>query len=174
MATARSIKDAILTAIAASADIITKCLEYYDAAPEFIAGGSGRHGADSSPAFIVLPLSRSAGEDDERRSFQFSILLTVSDDNFTSETRTVIIEEGEEDEPDVTQDVIVENFAGPDRLEELLEYVVEALLSISNELTIESLDYSFEPLEFFPLFVGGLDFTVSYPRLIGGYEPTIS
>lgn len=174
MATARSIKDAVVSAISVSAELISKCLDYYDAAPVFISGGSGRQGADSVPALAVLMWSRTAGEDDERRSFELSVLLSVTDETITTTTETVVLEEGEGEDPDVTQDVTIETYAGPDRLEELLEYVAAALLTISSEITIGDLTYSFEPLEYYPLFVGGIDFTVSYPRLLGGYEPTIN
>lgn len=171
--TARSIKNAILDALSESADLISACLDYYDTAPVFVGGGSGRQGADQAPSVTVLAWSRTAGEDDERRSFDLSVLLSVTDETITTTTKTVILEEGENEEPDVTEEVTIENFAGPDRLEELLEIAAAEIVAISNEITVDSLDYSFEPLEFYPLFIGGLDITISYPVLIGGFEPTL-
>ena len=69
MATARSLKDAVIKALAESPVLVQKCLDLYDAPPIFISGGTGRHGADTAPVFVIIPWARTAGEDDDRRSF---------------------------------------------------------------------------------------------------------
>lgn len=66
------------------------------------------------------------------------------------------------------------NYNGLQKLEILLELAAAEILAISSEIMISELNYSFEPLEYYPLFVGGLDFTVTFPVLIGGYEPTLT
>jgi hypothetical protein len=170
--TAISLQTAITSALAKSVDITAACITAFGGPHRVSAGGTGRQGQSNFPAFAVAVWSRSAGEGDAERAIELSILLSITDDTITTTTEDVDIAEGE-DPPNVIE-VEVDTYNGPEKLEALLELAAAEVLALSPEVTIRDLNYSFEPLEFFPLFVGGLDFTVTFPVLIGGYEPTIS
>jgi hypothetical protein len=169
--TAISLQTAVTSALAKSAAIAAACVSYFGEPQQVSAGGTGRQGQTEAPAFSVVVWSRTAGEDDAERAVELSILLSISDSTITGTTENVDI--GTHETPNVVV-VEVDTYGGPAKLETLLALAAAEVLAISSEIIIIDLNYSFEPLEFYPLFVGGLDFTVTVPVLIGGYEPTIS
>jgi len=171
--TARSIQTALSDALLNSVEIAAQCLEYFGTGHSVSAGGSGRQGNTEAPSFAVLVWSRTAGEDDPERVIEASILLTITDATFITKTEPMSIP-GEVGEDPSEVDVELVTYGGPEKLETLLELAAAEILSLSSEIMISELSYNFEPLEYFPLFVGGIDFTVTYPVLIGGYEPELS
>ena len=171
--TARSVQTALAEALAESIDITAQCLTYFNLTHTVSSGGSGRQGAAAQPSFAVTVWSRSAGEDDPERIIECSVMLSIVDESIVNTKKTVSIPGEEGEEPTIVETGL-DTYGGPEKLETLLELAAAEVLSLSAEIIIADLTYSFEPLEYFPLFVGGLDFTVTYPVLIGGYEPTLS
>jgi hypothetical protein len=58
-------------------------------------------------------------------------------------------------------------------LEILLDLARTAVAGISNDLFFDDMSFLYDPVEYFPLFAGALTVNLSFPKLIGGFEPTL-
>ena len=154
---------AIAGAIAEDTDIISACQTLWTKNHTVYYGSSGREGPpiEDFPAFQVLPWGKDTSESADDRSFTMVILLAIED---TSITTTDADEE--------TAKTVVHR--GPTTLETLLDLAVAAARAISNEIFFSFEEQEYEVQEFFPIFLGQVALTITYPVLIGGYEPTIT
>jgi hypothetical protein len=53
---------------------------------------------------------------------------------------------------------------------DLAETAIRAALT---DLDFDDLSFDYDAITFFPLFAGALNMTVSFPKLIGSFEPTL-
>lgn len=159
--TVKTLGARIVTALRDNAAILSKCTELYYRAHTVSYGSTGDKApsVDEMPAIAVVPWGKERGEDDRDRIYRFSIVVTLEDDTVTTTTT----EKG----------VVVKTYRGADTLEELLDLAHTAIKAISTELFYNDLGFELEPIEYYPLFVGQLMMEVSYPVLIGQYEPTL-
>jgi hypothetical protein len=159
--TVKNLGAAIVVALRDSTTIQSKCQEYFYKAHTVMYGSTGDKSpsVDEMPAFAVIPWGKDRGEDDRDRVFRFTIVLTMEDETVTSATS----ERG----------VDTKIYRGTDILEELLDLAHTAIRSMNTELFYNDLGWEFEPIEYFPLFVGQVIIEISYPVLIGQYEPSV-
>jgi len=155
------IGEAIYNALGNSTAILSKCDSLFGAIPTIYYGSTGRKAPppEDFPAFVVISWGKERGEDESNRIFNFTVGLTVHDENLTIETNEYGVK--------------MVKYRGPKSLEELLDLAMTEIRGISNELYFDDKNFDFEPIEYFPLFYGELTLTISYPILIGGYEPTL-
>jgi hypothetical protein len=111
------------------------------------------------PALAVIPWGKERGEDDENRVFTFSIMVTLHDENVTTATT----EKG----------VKVKTYRGASTLEQYMDESMTAIRAMNTEMFYNDKGFEYQPIEYFPLFMGELILTVSFPVLIGGYEPSL-
>ncbi len=159
--TCYDLADKICDAIAESEAIVNKCTALFSKTPKVFRGWSGRTSSqpDAEPIFAVFPLEKEVGEDKSEHNFQMVVQLTVTDESCESETNAL--------------GVVVTKYRGPKSLEELLDLAMTEIRALSTELYFNAKRYEYQPIEYFPIFYGELTLTVSYPILIGGYEPTL-
>jgi hypothetical protein len=158
--TISAIGQAIKEALRDSAAILAACNDRFGKAHTVFYGASGQEspGSDEFPAFTIVPWGKAKGEEEERRLFNFSIFLELAD---------TMVTESE------SSGVVCQDYRGPESLETLLELALTEILGISEELGTDELSFAFNPIEYFPVMVGELTMTLSFPSLIGGFEPTI-
>lgn len=156
--TCAAIVGAITTALRADAAIIAKCQDWYGTDPAVYGSATGNMGPETEifPALTVAFWGKEAGDDQPVKTWDLSIMCEVSDDSTAA-----------------GGDIANLDYVGADRVEELLDLALAVVRGISAELFISNISYSFEPIEFFPIFVGVLAFTVSFPSVMGGYEPSL-
>jgi len=159
--TVKQIGAKIVQVLRDSTGIFNKCNELYYRPHTVSYGSTGSKtpGVDEMPSFAVVPSGKERGEDDTDRVFRFSIVVTLEDETVTESTT----ENG----------VVVKTYRGSDTLEELLDLAHTAIRAMSNEMYYNDLGFEFEPIEYYPLFVGQMLMQISYPVLIGQYEPTL-
>lgn len=164
MATNDQIGKAIRNAVRDDSAIRSKCQDLFTLNHSVWYGAVGRKGSqkDDDPVYTVIPLGKERGENESEteRIFTFLVGLQIKDSNSTEATTAAGVKTVE--------------FRGPKSLEELLDLAMTAIRAISTELSYDDKTFEYEPPEFFPVFHGTLVLTVTYPILIGGYEPTIS
>jgi hypothetical protein len=156
-----SIGQAIKKALRDSADLKAKCIELYGQPHTVYYGSTGRKSPppEDFPVFTVVPWSKERGEDLNKRIFTYTITLDVDDETITEETSA--------------DGIKTLDYQGPASLEILLDLAMAAIRAISSDLTFEEKTFDYEPIEYFPLFVGELLLTATYPFLLGGFEPTL-
>jgi hypothetical protein len=156
--TCSAIAAAIVEALRADSNIMAKCLDYYGRTPAVYRSASGPKAPENEyfPAFTVLAWGKTAGENDPVKEWDLSVMLELNEAN-----------------EEVGSEADNRDYLGADRLEELLDLVLAAIRGVSEELFLSRIDFSYEPVEFFPVFVGVLAFTVSFPAVMGGYEPSL-
>jgi len=161
MLTCNSIGQAIKVALRDSAAILAECDTLFDRPHAVFFGASGQEaaGPEYFPVFTVVPWGKERGEDEDRRLFTFSLVLELEDATITDAT--------------TGDGVLTREFRGAATLETLLDLALTEILNISPDLFLEGLSFSFNPVEFFPVMVGEISLVISFPALIGGFEPTL-
>jgi hypothetical protein len=144
-----------------SQDILDKSNTLYFQPHTVFYGSTGIKAPEVAdmPALAVIPWGKERGEDDENRVFTFSVMLTLHDET----VNTATTEKG----------VKVKTFRGASTLETFLDLAMTAIRNMSTEMYYNDKGFEYQPIEFFPLFMGELILTVSFPVLIGGYEPIL-
>ncbi len=160
--TASAIAGKILEALRDSAAILAKCRELFDKPQAIFSGYTGEQapGPEYLPCFQIYPAIKVDGEDQDHLSFTVSLELSLED---TEKTEATVEETG----------VYTAAYRGPQSLEELLDLAVAAIREISEQLFIDEENSLYDPLEFFPLFVGVLTLTINIPKTAGGFDPTL-
>lgn len=144
-----------------NADVLALCREKFGKNHTIAIDVTGKESLreDQAPLFTVVAQGKSRGEEADHRLFDLEVTAIIKSTN-TEQVNTV-------------NGVTTIEHEGTEILENLLDFIMNDLRNISTELTFTQKGQSFETVEFDPLFVGVLSLTVSYPVLIGGYEPTI-
>jgi len=153
---------AVRDAIRDSTAILNFCTTNFSKTHSVYYGSTGSKSPppEDHPAFGVVPWAKERGEDEENRIFTISVMLYITD-----ETR---------DSAQTGSGVIYITYRGLEKLEDLLDLAMTAIKGISSELFFDDKTWEFDPMEHFPMFVGELTLTVTFPILIGGFEPTIT
>jgi hypothetical protein len=161
MLTLNSIGQAIKVALRDSAAILAECDTLFERPHVVFYGASGQEtgGPEYFPLFTVVPWGKERGEDEDRRLFTFSLFLELEDTTITDAT--------------TGDQVLTREYRGVGSLEDLLDLALAEILNISPDLFLEGVSFSFNPIEFFPVMVGEISLTISFPVLIGGFEPTV-
>lgn len=148
-------------AIAGDEQIIAKCLDLYGRAATVHVGAAGYQAAESSdyPAFTLLGLTKERTETEPRRVYEITVGLALHDENYATET--------------TVDGVSIKTYRGAATLEDLLDLAMAAIKNISEDLFFDIEIYDFEPVEFYPLFVGEISLTVGFEVFLGGEEPTL-
>ena len=159
--TATAIAQKVLEALRDSADILDECQDRFGKAHSVFSGFTGEEapGSEYQPYFQIYPAIRTEGEEEDKFSFTLSLELGLQDSTLTEATSA--------------DGVYTAIYRGPESLEVLLNLARDAIRGISAELEIDQEQSLYDPLEFYPLFVGILTLTITFPKLIGGYEPTL-
>jgi hypothetical protein len=159
--TAHDIANKIMEQIRDNADVLALCREKFSTNPKIELGMNGRNAPreDDVPGFTIAAAGKSYGEENADRTFEMKIicLISLSDKGKTSTVNGVKTIEHE----------------GSAIMEQLLDLVMDDLRAVSTELTFFEKKQEYEAVENMNLFMGTLDLGVSFPVLIGGYEPTI-
>jgi hypothetical protein len=160
--TATDIARKIFEQIRDNAAVLALCREKFQKNPRVELGMSGRNAPldQEAPAFTVLPAGKSRGEEANDRTFDIKIICLISLDDKDNE-KTV-------------NGVLTREHEGSETMEQLLDLVMDDLRNVSSELTFFEKRQEYEAVENRSFFVGTLDLGVSFPVLIGGYEPTIT
>ena len=152
----RAMRDAIRDSV----PILSYCQSLYNTTPTIAYGATGtKLTPEDFPAFSVVPWSKERGEEDEDRIFTFSVILVVTDTT--------------EDEETTAGGVITKTYRGPKLVEDLLDLASDAVRTISTELFFTDKTTEINPVEYYPEIYGELVLTVSFPVLIGGFEPEL-
>ncbi len=161
MLTCTAIAEKMLEALRDSADILAKCQELFDKPPMIIKGGTGRLSPEDQdyPAFAILSWAKERGELAEDLDFHFTVGLALKDEIYR-------------DDIDVNG-VKTRIYQGEESVEQLLDLAAAEILAISSNFTFKDCATILESVEYFPLFMGALHLTISFPVLVGGYEPTL-
>lgn len=161
--TCDDIGKAIRDAIRDSSAVRAECQSLFSTNHSVYYGATGTRGApkEDFPTFTVIPWGKDRGEDEGRteRVFTFGVMLEIEDSAKTEDT--------------TGDGVKYVEFRGPKSLEDLLDLAMTAIDAISNEISFDDKTTELEPVERFPVFEGALTLTVTYPILIGGFEPSI-
>jgi hypothetical protein len=159
--TVKGLAAAMTEALRDDASILAYCQDLYGKAHAVFQGAMGVKAPQEGdfPVFTVIGHAKERGEDELNRIFTFTVDLELEDQVSTEATaangvKTVV-------------------YRGAQTLEELLDLAMEAIRGISTEIFFDDKGFDFEPIEYFPVFVGTLTLTVTVPVLIGGFEPTI-
>lgn len=154
--TLKAIGHAIKDALIASSALSAKCLDLYDkdATIVYISDKLNPQQVSSYPLIVVMPESRSDGQTRGRVTFTLQLGFAVE------QTERTDLDE-------------IVHYQGVDDLEDLMDIAKDIVEAISTELTVDGFDYVFDAVEYYPRAVGTLALEISYPKLIGGYEPTL-
>lgn len=156
-----AIAQKIFVALRDSAAILAASQSLYSKAHTVCLGLSGVEAPppEDCPQFEVISWAKERGEAQNNVPLMFSIILSLEDSVITRATTLSGVK------------TIV--YRGPQSLEILLDLVKAALVGISGDLFFDDLSYLYDPVEYFPLFTGILTVNLSFPKLIGGFEPTL-
>lgn len=144
-----------------NADILAMCRDKFgkNHTVQLDVTGKETKRQNDVPLFSVVSEGKGYGEENEDRTFDLQVgcLIASTDTEIVNTVKGVTMVEHE----------------GLAILEDLLDYIMNDLRSISTELTFSEKGQTYDPVEFAPLFLGTLHIGVSYPVLMGGYEPTL-
>jgi len=161
MLTNRAIARKIFETLRDSAAIRAKAEELYGKPHSVYLGFSGSKAPapENYPAFEIVSWNKERGQNRDSYSFTFSLLLSLED---------ALLEDGI-----TTAGIYTEVHQGPEAAEELLDMALTAIRGMGADLDFDDLSFDYDPIEYFPLFVGVLTLTITFPALIGGFEPTL-
>jgi hypothetical protein len=152
----------VFEAIRDNADILVTS-EYLFSRPHLVCQGlSGEDGPapEECPVFEVIAWNRERGDTGaDNWPFSFSVNIFLHDESREYETTTSGVR------------TVVNR--GPESLETLMNFAETAIRAALVEMDVDELSFDYDAITFFPLFAGALNITVSIPKLIGGYEPTL-
>jgi hypothetical protein len=156
-----AVAEKIFEALRDSDDLLDKCQELYGKAHLVCLGLSGEDGPqpEECPVFEVIAWNKERGENQENWPLAFSVNIFLYDDNREFSTTTSGVR------------TLVNQGAGA--LETIMDLAQAAITAISAELTFDDLSFDYDAVIFFPLFAGALQVNISFPKLIGGFEPTL-
>lgn len=156
-----AIAAAIFEAIRDDTGIFEACDSRFGKPHLVCLGLSGEDGPapEECPVFEVIAWNKERGSAPDNWPFAFSVNVFLQDatrdyDTTTSGVRTIVNQ-------------------GPQSLEALMDLAETAIRAALTDLDVEDLSFDYDAITFFPLFAGALNMNVSYPKLIGGFTPTL-
>jgi len=159
--TNNTIATEIFEAIRDDAGILELCSDLFEKEHTVCLGLSGEDGPspDDCPVFEVIAWNKERGNAPENWPFAFSVNIFLRDETKTFDTtdtgvRTIVNQGGES-------------------LEALMDLAEIAIRTALANLDFEDLSFDYDAITFYPLFAGALNMTVAYPKLIGGFTPTL-
>jgi hypothetical protein len=161
MLTNDAIATAIFEALRDDVALLEECQGRFDMPHLVCLGLSGEDGPapDECPVFEVIAWNKERGIAPESRPFVCSVNIFLRD------------ESREYDTTDTGVRTIVNR--GPQSLEVLMDLAETAIRTALADLDFDDLSFDYDAITFYPLFAGALNMTVSFPKLIGGFEPTL-
>jgi hypothetical protein len=161
MLTSDAISQKIFEALRDSDAILDLCQDLFSKPHTVCLGLSGADGPppEECPVFEVIAWTKERGEGQDNWPFLFSVNLYLEDNEITREITMTGVK--------------TLSYRGTQSLEILLDLARTAVAGISNDLFFDDMSFLYDPVEYFPLFAGALTVNLSFPKLIGGFEPTL-
>ncbi|MCL4502485.1 MAG: hypothetical protein M1438_11630 [Deltaproteobacteria bacterium] len=158
--TLTAINQKIFEALRDAAALKAECQARFGKLPAVFSGFTGEMAPmpEKMPYFQLFPAVKQRGEEEDKLLFTVSLELALQDSAVTEAT---------------VDGVYTAMYRGPASLEALLDLAMAAIQEISPDLEFDQEHSFYDPLEYYPLFVGVLTLTISFPNLIGGFEPTL-
>lgn len=159
--TNNAIAEKIFEALRDSVDILEACEDLFDTPHLVCLGLSGEDGPppEECPVFEVIAWNKERGLAPNNWPFNFSINIFLRDDEKTRDITTAGVK------------TIINR--GAESLETLMDLAETAICTALAALDFDDLSFDYDAISFFPLFAGALNLTVSYPKLVGGFTPTL-
>lgn len=161
MLTNDTIATAMFEALRDDAAILAECQSRFST-PHLVClglSGGGDPDPEDCPIFEVITWNKERGLAPETWPFVFSVNIFLHDlsreyETTTSGVRTIVNQ-------------------GPQSLEVLMDLAEAAIRAAMTDLDFDDLSFDYDEITYFPLFAGVLNMTVSFPKLIGGFQPTL-
>jgi hypothetical protein len=159
--TSNAIATGIFEALRDDAAILAECLDRFGVPHLVCLGLSGEDGPapDECPVFEVIPWNKERGLNPDNIPFICSVNVFIRDAAREYETTS-----------DGVRTIVNQ---GPESLEVLMDLAETAIRAALTDLDFDDLSFDYDAITFFPLFAGALNMTVSFPKLIGSFEPTL-
>jgi hypothetical protein len=114
---------------------------------------------EQCPVFEVISWNKERGVAPDNLPFAFSVNVFLRDDSreydaTESGVRTIVNQ-------------------GAASLEAIMDLAYAAILAALTDLDFDDVSFDYDAVTFYPLFAGALNVTASFPKLIGGFEPTL-
>jgi hypothetical protein len=151
----------IFAALRDSTAIRAECESRFDRLHSVFYGASGGEspGSEVYPVFVIVPWEKDRGDMADRRTFAYSIFLELEDDEVLDDTSGAR--------------AFTRDYRLPQSLEVLLDLARGAVEDLADDLELDELLLGLNSMEYFPVGLGELSLTCSFPALIGGFEPTL-
>jgi len=151
----------IFEALRDSAEILAECEDLFDTPHTVCLGLSGEDGPEPEqcPVFEVISWNKERGMAPENWPWAFSVNLFLRDEERTEATTGSGVQ------------TIINR--GPESLEALMDLAETAITAALGDLDFDDLSFAYDAVTYWPLFAGALNITVSFPKLGGGYQPTL-
>jgi hypothetical protein len=161
MVTASAISQKILEALRDSPEILAGCEDLFDKAHSVFLGFTGEQAPHKQhfPCFQIYPAVKVDGEAQDNLSFTVGLEVSLEDTHKVEATTAA--------------GVYTAVYRGSQSLEELMDLAVAAIREISPQLFIDEEQSLYDPLEFYPLFVGVFTLTINVPKTAGGFDPQL-
>jgi hypothetical protein len=156
-----AIATAIFEAIRDSDAILAMCEGLFSTPHLVCLGLSGEDapGPEACPVFEVIVWNKERGIAPDSWPFAFSVNVFIRDetreyDTTTSGVRTIVNR-------------------GAQSLEALMDLAETVIRAALVDLDFMDLSFDYDAVTFYPLFAGALNMNISYPKLIGGFTPSL-
>jgi hypothetical protein len=156
-----AIAQKMFEALRDSGAILDKCQELFGKPHMVCLGLSGEDAPppEECPVFEVIAWNKERGEAPDNWPWAFSINVFLAD---------------EQKERDITTTGVKTLInLGPQSLETIMDLAEAAVTAALTNLDFEDLSFIYDPILFFPIFAGVLNLNISFPKLGGGYQPTL-
>ena len=147
----RDIMDRFATTLAGTAALDAWCQDKFGKDATIYVGFDVREppGEADTPFIVIQPGAASEGDE----MGVFSYIVTV-DWGIVVDTSTTTGQ--------------IKEMDGLKLSDELGRIILDALRGASSNVSLSSWTYTIEPVEFFPMILAGVSFTINVPHLIGG------
>jgi len=127
------------------------CQTNYGQAPKIFVGIDNRNqpGKKDCPLIILRPGTAEVGREVKNHEYKIMVDWAVLDESVS------------------TNGSVVE-YQGVFQIDDMGQLVWQALQGFSSNVSLSRNDYILEPIDYFPMIVGGMDLSISVPNLIGG------
>ncbi len=159
--TSDAIATEIFEALRDSEALLAACQELFDKPQTVCLGLSGEDSPpeEDCPVFEVIAWNKERGQSPDAWPWAFSVNVFLADATKEREITASGVK------------TIVNR--GPQSLEAIMNLAETAILAALADLDFDDISFDYDALTFFPLFAGALNLTISFPKLIGGFEPTL-
>ncbi len=134
-----------------SSELSNWCSTNYGAEPKIFVGMDKQNppGKKDAPFVMIRPGAANEGQEVDNFGYKIQVDWALSDDSREENGRAI-------------------EYTGQYKLDEMGNLVWDALVAGMDNVTLSSSEYTLEPIEFFPLLVGGMDIDINVPNTIGG------